>query len=383
MVTRFTDPGITDPVGITAGPDGALWFVNQGAKTIGRITTSGVVTTFSDPGISSPVAITAGPDGALWFVNYLTPSGHGSVGRITTSGAVTEFSDPSIVFPTDITAGPDGALWFTNGRITTSGTVTPEPIGNHVTAGPDGALWSTFTNSSKVVRTTTSGATTTFTLPLPPGGQGIVRGEDITSGSDGNLWVTTGKATLVRLTPTGHMSQFNVPGAVQPLATGDDNALWFPSYTVSGGTVTAVSIARSTVRGGLQVFPTQLTTGVRDIASGPDGALWLTDFGDAQHPNGRAIVRVSTARSVTPSPRQGQAGAAVSVTGRGFASGEMVAVTFKSGSAQLPLCTGSANGSGTFSCVGNVPASSLGSHRIMATGQTSGHKAKSIFLVHS
>src|SRR5689334_16005534 len=66
-VTIFNDPGIEQPYGITAGPDGALWFTNS--DSIGRITTDGQVTRFTDAGIVRPYGITAGADGALWFVN--------------------------------------------------------------------------------------------------------------------------------------------------------------------------------------------------------------------------------------------------------------------------------------------------------------------------
>ena len=38
-----TTSEISDPVGITRGPDGALWFTNYGNDTIGRITTAGAV----------------------------------------------------------------------------------------------------------------------------------------------------------------------------------------------------------------------------------------------------------------------------------------------------------------------------------------------------
>jgi virginiamycin B lyase len=34
-------------VGITAGPDGALWFANSANNSIGRITTKGKVTNFT------------------------------------------------------------------------------------------------------------------------------------------------------------------------------------------------------------------------------------------------------------------------------------------------------------------------------------------------
>jgi virginiamycin B lyase len=36
-VTRYTGTGIDDPDGITAGPDGDLWFTNSGNNSIGRV----------------------------------------------------------------------------------------------------------------------------------------------------------------------------------------------------------------------------------------------------------------------------------------------------------------------------------------------------------
>jgi streptogramin lyase len=51
------------PLGIAAGPDGALWFTEQSGNRIGRITTGGVFTEFPTSS-SSPLGIAAGPDGA-------------------------------------------------------------------------------------------------------------------------------------------------------------------------------------------------------------------------------------------------------------------------------------------------------------------------------
>jgi virginiamycin B lyase len=113
-ITIYTAPSIIGPLGIAAGPDGALWFTQD--TGIGRITTTGKVTLYG--GAGSPVGITAGP---LWF----TQQGAG-IGRITTSGTVTNYTASGIGQPEGITVGPDGALWFTNrtgnsiGRITTS-----------------------------------------------------------------------------------------------------------------------------------------------------------------------------------------------------------------------------------------------------------------------
>ncbi len=209
-LTTFSGPSISFPEGITTGPDGALWFTNNGTNTIGRITTSGAVSNFADPSVdASPTAITTGPDGDLWFTN----SGSNSIGRMTTAGAVTIYTSLSINGPSDITAGPDGALWYTNqgddsiGRITTSGVATsytdPSITGpSGITAGPDGALWFTnggissvatsggssfsFGGSSSIGRITTSGVVTNFTSP------NIEFPSSITAGPDGALWFTNG-----------------------------------------------------------------------------------------------------------------------------------------------------------------------------------------------
>ena len=93
----------SNPSGIVAGPDGALW-VTQGCsgiaqfgtcgESIERITTSGATTTYSLPytGISQgPTGITNGPDGALWF----TESVGNKIGRITIAGAISEYAIPT------------------------------------------------------------------------------------------------------------------------------------------------------------------------------------------------------------------------------------------------------------------------------------------------
>ena len=127
--SNFGSSLINDPTGITAGPDGALWFTNFGSSTgdsIGEITTSGEVTAYTGAGIDGPEGITAGPDvngqETLWFTN--TGDGYGSIGEITftASGQVQQVynypgtSANRIDDPTSITACPDGsggqALWF-------------------------------------------------------------------------------------------------------------------------------------------------------------------------------------------------------------------------------------------------------------------------------
>ncbi len=165
----------SSPYGITAGPDGALWFTEYSGNKIGRVTTSGAITEYSVPASGTgSFDITAGPDGALWFTEY---SGN-KIGRITTSGAITEYNVPTLNSgPYGITAGPDGALWFTEGqgnkigRITTAGAITEYSVPTSgrfpqaITAGSDGALWLTELISNQIGRITTAGTITESSVP--------------------------------------------------------------------------------------------------------------------------------------------------------------------------------------------------------------------------
>jgi len=97
FITEYLNPTAGDsPNGITAGPDGALWFTNSPlfitigtTSDIDRITTSGTITKFIVPTANSlPAEIPTGPDGALWFTDAET----NAIGRITTSGTITEYA---------------------------------------------------------------------------------------------------------------------------------------------------------------------------------------------------------------------------------------------------------------------------------------------------
>ena len=81
------------PFGIVTGPDGNLWFTEQTADKIARITTTGVITEFTVPtAASEPTGIVAGPDGNLWFTELMSgqdrPHHH-------QSGVITEFTVPT------------------------------------------------------------------------------------------------------------------------------------------------------------------------------------------------------------------------------------------------------------------------------------------------
>jgi streptogramin lyase len=244
------------PGGITAGPDGNLWFVESNSNRIGRITPGGAITTFPLPTPNSlPSGITTGPDGNLWFTEDVSDQ----IGRITPSGALTEF--PPLPTPNsgpvEITAGPDGNLWFTEngsdkiGRITPGGTLTEFPLPTSddvpwgIATGPDGNLWFTESGSdtqvprhiirpSQIGRITPGGSITEFPLPRngsDPVYDGLAMPQGITAGPDGNLWFAEWNGNRIgRITPGGAITTFPLPtpdSEPSGITTGRDGNLWF------------------------------------------------------------------------------------------------------------------------------------------------------------
>jgi hypothetical protein len=123
----------SEPFGIAAGPDGALWFTESGADKIGRITTAGAVTEFPIPTAGSdPFGIAAGPDGNLWF----TEAGASRIGVL----------DPTTETQTQLAVAPAAAV-LAGRAVTLTAVVVPGPDGltptGDVTFVIDGAVAAT------------------------------------------------------------------------------------------------------------------------------------------------------------------------------------------------------------------------------------------------
>jgi virginiamycin B lyase len=321
-ITVFPVPTVPSfPAGIAAGPDGALWFTENGEKRIGRVTTSGTVTEF--PVSVETNSITGGPDGAIWF----TSNTYYVIVRMTTAGTVTNVFSTGNLSPHVITAGPDGALWFTTygnaiGRITTSGVVTsyPTPANEEttwtITPGPDGALWFTQVDGDYLLgirpplplrpgpgqrsprlsgrdigRITTAGTITEF--PASTLGPAL----NITAGPDGALWFTEFNDAIGRISTSGTITEYPTPVQLsgdEGIAAGSDGALWFAG--LGGNTV-----GRINVTGTISGLPVPAAVPFPEVvAAGPDGAIWFTE---GQHNSGgrgwigRVKVPATTANS--------------------------------------------------------------------------------------
>jgi streptogramin lyase len=340
-VTTFQIPlvALVEPQGITTGSDGNLWFTENGAGKIGRMTPSGVVTSFALPQVPPPAGspagtaattphptdITAGPDGALWFVGI-----PGEIGRITTTGVVTEFPLPAVPPPsgskpgtastpataTSIVEGLDGALWFTGvpgeiGRISMTGAVTEFAVPDvapgtqatptSITVGPDGALW--FGENGAIGRITTAGKIQQFSL-----GNSAATVEDITSGPGGELWFieqfSSELNSLARITTSGAIAEYPglVPNNVGSMIAGPDGDLWLAEAppAVGYGNGPYVTICRITPAGIFTAFnvPGNFNT-IGSLTPGPGGNVWFTEQEDGRTNGQQPAIGEITPAGVT------------------------------------------------------------------------------------
>lgn len=298
-IKEFKLPAGNDPLGLTPGPGGDVWFTVGGSiNAIGRVTRAGTIKEFTQGFTSgaAPSDITRGADGNLWFTAVGNPPN--AIGRVTPRGKIREFvagtSGSGLnagAAPSNITRGPNGTLWFLDdgtpkaiGRITRTGAIEEFTLADQVnsqtedlTAGPDGNMWFTDRGNTRAIgRITPAGAITEFTgmldqLNSMPNG--------ITAGSDGNLWFTDegSPGALGRVKPAkpNNLSEFTTglqPNAVPDAITvGSDGNVWFEdNYGLQR------AVGRITPQAKIKEFTHHLGTGLQDdITRGIDGNIWV------------------------------------------------------------------------------------------------------------
>jgi streptogramin lyase len=96
---------------ITAGPDGNVWMTLAGsAKDVAKITPAGAVTEYELPGIANPRGIAAGPEGEgnLWVT---FEGGVAKFSPLNPETSTVEFAMPKVKQGSSIVAGPEGRMW--------------------------------------------------------------------------------------------------------------------------------------------------------------------------------------------------------------------------------------------------------------------------------
>jgi streptogramin lyase len=305
-ITEFLPLTLANAPGeITAGPDGNLWFTEEGVLPgIGRITTSGSITEYP-AGLTSgfsllmtPKGVTKGPDGNLWFTEQGAIAD--GVARLDPgTGSVVEYPLSASADPTAITTGSDGNLWFLERGVTKIGRITPDgdvdefnaglsgsDTLNDITSGPDGQLWVTIAASggNRIESFSPSNPDdpcfwSTHLTGTP---------NQIVAASDRKLYFTESDdpAAIGRIKTDGNIKEYRTgltaDSAPAGLAEGDKGMLWFTGGA-SPGRIGRMEIAKHAFEEitagtglGIDLTPDAAPAG---IAHGADGNMWFTESG--------------------------------------------------------------------------------------------------------
>jgi streptogramin lyase len=252
----------TKPLTAVEGPDGNVWYTNDGSTKIGKVTPSGEVSEYS-PGLTgAALSITAGPDGDIWFTEKTAKK----IGHIDPSEPATSLVECSVTNePEFITAGPDGNLWFTS-----------------FTAG-----------AKSIGRLTPACVETMFGAGLNAGANPI----SIIPGPDGNLWfgdIGTTKA-VGKITPSGTITEYAVvtSGQNRPhsIAVGSDERIWFAAQKSTEEKIGAI-----TTEGVITYYKTPtvpVTLALNGFATGADGNVWARETSNAANEKQKITLKTS------------------------------------------------------------------------------------------
>ena len=315
-VTEFSDGLGPNPtiLGLTAGPDGKVWFADQafttGDETVGSINPFNQIISMVTPDVSSGLfGVTAGPDGNLYM-------GGGDLFSDNVIGLIPSTDDHRFTFlgggnpaePRFSAAGPDGNIWFTEPRPDDNTNSTTD-INHQDKVG----VATPHIDLTKPDNNTGGGPTYFFEAALPANGfnsnpEGIAAGPTDTSASPSEgLWVTESAGNkIARLLP---VSISGNPGAIvaeygglttgaapEGIVLGPDGNLWFTEFGKNKvGRLIPPPTPTSMGAGTPTIDEFSLPVGQSSpegIAVGPDGNFWIAE-------NSGHIVRMNTSGVVT------------------------------------------------------------------------------------
>ena len=206
--------------GVTAGPDGDIYFTAAGKGQVGWFKPSDLAATTNPdsamgfantPNVSSgPMEITAGPDGNVWFTENNGATGDGAIGVADLATQVSITSGP----PSSVTVGDPFGLTV---NVTYVGTGTPfnAPVTVSLASGPGGSLGGTTTVSA------VNGVATFTNLTLSTAGSGyslMVSGDGTTLATPNSITVTP-TPTSPSPTPTSPSPTPTSPSPTSPTTT--------------------------------------------------------------------------------------------------------------------------------------------------------------------
>ncbi len=284
-ITPYNIPsGEQEAFYIATSDDGDIWFVERQYNNLSKIDAiTGEISEYSIPDIGADCGgLANGPDNNIWFIK-------GTTGKISrwniTNNTETEFNLPPLGGGclSGLISGPDNNLWFTHesgkiGKMTLSGTVTTYDIpgggvGMQMSVGPDGNIWFSNIISNTLVKITTDGNITSFSMPV-----GVSGGYGITTGADNHIWVSSMNNKIAKFNiGSEEFNVYDAPADSYPmlLSLGGDGNVWFGS---AGG----LGIGRIDQSGVATMFDlpdTEAPIPIFSIATGSYGNIFGITYG--------------------------------------------------------------------------------------------------------
>lgn len=278
------NPVLSFAVYITAGPEGNIWWADDGAVPgIGRMTTNGELFPLIKDS-HSPIDLVVAPSGwASWV-------GEGGFGTRSPSGEVSLSKNPPEFQFYSIALTPGNEVRYGEASSLKSQTYVCGAAGDHLgaplsgctlvhtwsritglAATSSGVVWASYYEENAVRASGPSLSTIqkTVELPVSSGPTGIA------IGPEGNAWVAMWIAGAIdRIALDGTRTRFLLPAGSKPedIVLGPDGAFWI---TESG----TGKIARMTTDGVVtNEYPVPSgDTGQIGITVGPDGNIWFTN----------------------------------------------------------------------------------------------------------
>ena len=228
-------------------------------------------------------------DGAVTWaipVGLAGGAGHAGVARRSATGSITRTevgnaeSTDAVILPSagasplvtgHYPTGNDCIYSVTNCLMTPPGRFTDKLTGLAIDGG--GRVWAVSQTNNQVFRLALGAGQESAPdqiVTLPPGTQP----RRLARGPDGSLWIAGAGDRIVKMTPQGATTSFDIPAGRGPndIVLGPDNALWFTEKTSN-------SIGRITTAGRYRSFPVPTAASQPfGIAVGPDRNIWFTEF---------------------------------------------------------------------------------------------------------
>jgi streptogramin lyase len=273
------------PEQMIAGPDGNLWWTQDGSKPgIGRMTPSGELLPLIGEG-GEPTDLVKSPSG------WVSWAGLGGFGYRSPEGVIGRYYDESFA-PGAITVTAAGEVRIGGKHTGKARTIcTPNvPTSDHIeialgtcidaetggtvkamAASPQNFLWGSLPSSDQVWITTATPLKSQLTVDLPSGSNP----QGIAIGPEGNAWVAMyGANAIDRITPTGGRTRFPLPANSHPydLVLGPDGSFWILEEGIG-------KIGRMTTAGLVTnefAIPSE-EFGQSGITVGPEGNIWFSD----------------------------------------------------------------------------------------------------------